>query len=178
MDRSDIDKIFREKSSPAKIIVDLKEMKITRKALGKDEEAFYYLSEYIKRKFIKNELNEIKAIVKERLQNDDLYLLFIKFFSELPIQEYSTEILLEVINIKNPNIKNTVDLFELRESINTDRSNRMKLRIVEDKLVNDFSKLSKSEILELADDFEKREAVAWKSMTLLMLRFSDLLQTK
>lgn len=178
MERNDVDKIFREKSSPSKIIVDLKEMKITRKPLGKDEEAFYYLSEYIKRKFIKNELNEINFIVKERLQNDNLFLLFIKFFSELPIHEYSTEILLEVINIKKPNIKHAIDLFELRESINTDRSNRMKLRMVEDKLVNDLSKLSKSEILELADDFENREAVAWKSMTLLMLKFSDLLQIK
>jgi hypothetical protein len=176
MEINNIDKILREKSSPSKIIVDLIEMKITRKLLGKDEEAFYYLSEYIKRKFIKNELNEIKVIVNERLQNDDLFLLFIKFFSELPIHEYSTEILLEVINIKKPNIIHSIDLFELRESINIDRSNRIKLRMIEDKLVNDLSALSKNEILELADEFEKKEASAWKSMTLLMLKFSNLLR--
>jgi len=176
MNADKIDKFLREKSSPRKLALNLNSMTFSEIPLTEVETKIIYLFEFLKRKYLKGEFEEIKKIVKERFNDDKFFLIAVKEFSELPICEYPTELVIEVIKIKGELRKLNIDTSDIKKIIEEDRFRRMSLRMTEDKLVNNQFKLNKSEFLEIVDEYDIKEIESWKSIMILLVQLSELLK--
>jgi hypothetical protein len=146
---------------------------IVRKPISNYQISFVAAFEYLKRR--KNEKINLRQddIIYKNFFDDKYFLLAIIFFSELPLEEYSFDIIKDIIKIKAESKEISKDLNNLLRDLEIDRQFRNKLREKEDYLIQSQLTLSSSDFNYILKEIDQLEEKCWKSKVILELRIVE-----